>query len=265
MSGKTSKTKRAKRRVIRPDPKPKPKKRPAAAQRAPRVGRVKDIPKPWRAGERSSGPEPVELCPTCEEIRPLSEFQHKAGPGTPGVAICAACRKRKKPPRDALALITPRDRRAIKLYLETGSTRDVARMLKISPDRVRELLLGSTRRRDRRAQETRAAFVEYLNGQGLTLPKLARLMELEVQAYEPRWNPAKGTWDYFPDHKARQLAIRWLARLLGGDPPPLKDKDSGPRVNVAFVTNALDREQYEKDKGGATKGRLVIDVPQEEG
>jgi hypothetical protein len=233
----------------------------AARRRAgePELPMPKRAPIPHRDGEPSAGPQPMDHCPACDEFKLLTEFalgKDEKMPRT-GAFVCRACRNEKrKPATDALMTVGPRDRQLFRDLIRTQSFAETARLHGISAHRVRELTVVKRKDDGVNAIARREAWRQLLIAEGLDAATLSRLMKLETYAVEPRWNSAKGEFDFFPDHKSRQSAIRWLAKQTGLDAPSAALQEQAPVPSVIIVNNLGD-----KATGGDTgTDRFTIDV-----
>ena len=233
----------------------------AARRRAgePELPMPKRAPIPHRDGEPSAGPQPMDHCPACDEFKLLPEFALLPDETLPrtGAFVCRACRSiKRKPETDALMTVGPRDRQIFRDLIRTQSFTETAKLHGLSPARVRELTVAKKKDDGVTAIARRDAWRQLLVAEGLDAATLSRLMKLETYAVEPRWNSAKGEFDFFPDHKSRQSAIRWIARQTGLDAPSaaLKEPTQAPSV---IIVNNLGDKAVSGDTGSDT---FTIDV-----
>lgn len=202
---------------------------------------LKVAPTPYRHGEPSSGPQPLEHCPACDTYQLLSAFalRPKEKMNTRGCFVCQGCRDTAtKPKTDALAKVNPRDRQMLRDLMRTQSFAETAKLHGVTAETVRKHVNKSSPDDGFNAIARREAWKQMLVAEGLDAGTISRLLKLELYAVEAKWNSAKGDWDYFPDHKSRQSAIRWIARQIGLDAPTGgAQKQEAPGLSVTIVTS----------------------------
>jgi hypothetical protein len=132
---------------------------------------------------------------------------------------------------------------------------EAAKKNDLSESYVRALI--SRRIPSKMGEEVAAAWQLLLEAEGLDLPTIARVTKLLVHAMEPKWNPAEGCWDFFPDNSVRLGAVKHLTRQHRVD----------PRGGAEFKGNQAALVVINYDQGGTAhqekeaEGAFHIEVP----
>jgi hypothetical protein len=142
----------------------------------------------------------------------------------------------------------------LKDLLTSESVAEAARKNDLSVDYVRALI--SRKIPSKMGQEVAAAWQLLLEAEGLDLQTIARVTKLLLHAMEPKWNPAKDCWDFFPDSSVRLGAVKHLTRQHRVDPRGSGDFKRSPAAVVVINYDQAGSAQDEKEVDG-----FHIEVP----
>ena len=160
-------------------------------------------------------------CPGCQKERPIEEFHGAQLTYDASAPRCKPCRDQGPPPDEpeAMQTLTMTQRRILKAVLTTGNYAEAARQAGCSAVYVRNLMKGH----GDHSADFRRAFRQLLETEGLDYGSIASMSKLLFHSVEPKWNPKKECWDFFPDNRTRLGILRHLTKLREIDPPTMNN------------------------------------------
>lgn len=198
--------------------------------------------------------DPPEYCPACEQDVPLSQFSLGDGETMPrGAFVCRTCRAEGRKPTDLLPALSLKHRRMLRVMMTSDSVADAARKLGLSTEHLRNVING---RGGETHEMVAAAWRRLLEIEGLDLMTVARIGRNLLHALEPKWNPAKECWEFFPDNTTRAKMFAYMTRQHRVDPVSSNKGQFQPKAAVVIINN-LGGDQGGKD----VEGRFVLEVP----
>jgi hypothetical protein len=200
--------------------------------------------------------DPPEYCPGCEQDVPLSHFSAQPGEDMPaGPFVCRTCREEKRQPKDLLPTLPVKYRKMLRAMMTSDSVGEAARKCGVSVENLRNLING---RGGETAEMVSVAWRRLLEIEGLDLATVARVGRNLLHAMEPKWNPKREDFDWFPDNTTRAKMFAHMTRQHGVDPRDNSGQFK-PAVSVTINHNLADEGSRPVESG--VQGAYTLEVP----